>query len=98
MANKKNEIVKQISQGFTPVPFEGDFDLIVKKEIPIDRLSTLGVGFDSVASALQRVVNNGQMGSGIYKVTVPAGGHLAAFKDGSGLPPLAATIISLANF
>ena len=84
MANKKNEIVQQISQGFTPVPFEGDFDLIVKKEIPIARLSTLGVGFDSVASALQHVVNNGQMGSGIYKVTVPAGGHLAAFKDGSG--------------
>lgn len=84
MEDKKNEIVEASFQGFAPVPYEEEIDLSVKKSIPIDQIPALGVGFDSIATALQNVVNKGQMGTGIYKVTVPAGGHLAAFKDGTG--------------
>ena len=84
MENNKNEIVNASIQEFIPVPYEDDLDLTSKKVIPVDQIAALGTGFDSIVSVLQSVANKGQMGTGIYKVTVPSGGHLAAFKDGSG--------------
>lgn len=52
--------------------------------IPLSRMAALGTGLEPVAAAVRQVVRGGQAGSGYYKVTIPAGTHLAAFKDGSG--------------
>lgn len=53
-------------------------------QVPLSRITALGVGLEPVATAIQQITSNGQAVSGYYKVTIPAGTHLAQFKDGSG--------------
>ena len=52
--------------------------------IPLADLTAAGVGLEPVMTAIQSVFSGGEATSGLYKVTIPNGGHLAAFKDGSG--------------
>lgn len=68
---------------FYPEVIQEEVHLSNCTKLPFSRLTALGVAFEPVASAFQSVVN-GCATSGLYKVTVPAGGHLATFKDGSG--------------
>lgn len=53
-------------------------------EIPLSRITALGIGLEPIAAAVQNVISNGKAGSGYYKVTIPNGTRLAAFKDGTG--------------
>jgi len=50
-------------------------------KIPISRLSSLGVGFQPLVQAFERYAGNG---TGIYRVTVPQGAHLATLHSGAG--------------
>ncbi len=68
---------------FYPAVIQEEVNISNYTKLPFSRVAALGIAFEPVASAFQRVINGGATG-GLYKVTVPAGGHLAAFKDGSG--------------
>ncbi len=53
-------------------------------KVPLSRITALGVGFEPLTAALQQVLSGGEAVSGIYRVTIPAGTHLAQFNDGTG--------------
>lgn len=46
-------------------------------KIPLSRITALGTGLEPVVAAIQQVLSKGQAVSGYYKVTIPAGTHLA---------------------
>lgn len=52
--------------------------------ISLSGMAALGTGMEPVAAAVQRIAGGGQAVSGYYRVTIPAGTHLASFKDGTG--------------
>lgn len=54
------------------------------EKMPLTRLTALGTGFEPIVAAVQSVLSSGEAASGIYRVTMPFGTHLAKFKDGSG--------------
>lgn len=81
----RNEIIKAIGVQELSSPLTTtDLGTNTYNKIPLSGIAALGVGFESVATAIQQITNNGQAVSGYYKVTIPAGTHLASFKDGSG--------------
>jgi len=82
---KKSEIIKQMNAiELVPAVFEEKDKLSTRKKIPYSRLAGAGTAFDSISAAFQYVVNGGQASSGLYHVTVPNGGTLMQFKNGSG--------------
>ena len=81
----RNEIIKAIGVQELSSPLTTtELGTNTYNKIPLSGIVALGVGFESVATAIQQITNNGQAVSGYYKVTIPAGTHLASFKDGSG--------------
>lgn len=54
---------------------EQETQACVSREFHLEDLAALGVGFETVKDTLINVLSSGT--SGIYRVTVPAGGHLA---------------------
>lgn len=86
-----NESARKMEQIRSVTVSEMDFPMVREElavhsysGIPLSRMAALGTGLEPVAAAVRQVVHGGQAGSGYYKVTIPAGTHLAAFKDGSG--------------
>lgn len=53
-------------------------------KLPLSRLPALGTAFEPLASAVQTVVHGSGSTSGLYRVTIPKGTHLAEFKNGAG--------------
>lgn len=81
---KKNDMLQTMARmEFHPAVIEEEINLSNYTKLPFSRVTALGVAFEPVSSAFQNIIIGGAT-SGLYKVTVPAGGHLAAFKDGSG--------------
>ncbi len=81
----RNEIIKAIGVQELSSPLTTtELGTNTYNKIPLSGIAALGVGFESVATAIQQITNNGQAVSGYYKVTIPAGTHLASFKDESG--------------
>ncbi len=82
-----NDLVKQqvinemIEYEFHPVMTESNLELSKCTEFSLASLASFGAMANQTMTALQAAAAGG---SGIYRVTVPAGGHLAKFKDGSG--------------
>lgn len=60
-----------------------DDDITLATKLPFTKIAALGTGFEPVVTAFQSIFSNGAT-SGIYQVNIPAGGHLAQFRDGSG--------------
>lgn len=54
------------------------------KKINVLDLGTTGMGIESVFSAINQIQVGKQGGTGIYRVTVPNGTHMAQFKNGKG--------------
>ena len=88
--SKKSEIVQAINN-VELLP-----SVIERKEVsnrnytklPLAKLSTLGVAFEQLIPALQNsILSNSDAGGTdiLLKATLPPGGRLAAFSDGSGL-------------
>ncbi len=80
----KNELVMAMTASEVAIPVVQE-TLAVQSysKIPLSRITSFGTGLEPIAAAVQRVVSGGQAVSGYYKVTIPAGTHLASFKDGS---------------
>jgi hypothetical protein len=86
MDEQKNEIARAIMNiEYYPAVIEKDIGIEKYTKLPIAKVSALGVAFEPLATAFQNVFN-GATGtqSGLYMVTIPKGGQLAAFNDGSG--------------
>ena len=82
---RKNEIFKVMSATqLTPLEAKNEMGVQVYSQIPLSRLTALGMGFEPAAAALRQVTSHGEATSGYYKVTIPKGTHLAECKDGSG--------------
>ena len=82
---RKNEIIKAITDvEYYPSIVEEQANMDEQTKFPLTRVLALGTAFEPLTAALQKVVSGGNATSGLYKVTIPKGGHLAAFKNGSG--------------
>ena len=82
---KKNELMKFMTASELTVPaLQKELTVQTYSKIPISKVAALGIGLEPITTAVQQVVTEGQAVSGYYKVTIPAGTHLASFKDGSG--------------
>jgi len=88
--DKKNEIAKAMTAGIADYSFvtEDEIRLAKYKKIPLAKVSTLGIAFKPLASALQSITQTGGQSAReiLCKVRIPDGvsGNLAKFKDGSG--------------
>ncbi|MDI3537617.1 MAG: hypothetical protein PWP30_2099 [Eubacteriaceae bacterium] len=84
-SERKNEIARAMSDlELYPAIVEEETEITKYTKLPLSKMATLGVAFEPLSAALQTVVSGGQATSGLYRVTVPPGGQLAQFKDGSG--------------
>lgn len=66
-----------------PLPAEEEVARTASKKLPLGKIASLGVAFEPIMDLVQSVAGPGVQ-SQLYKVTIPAGGHLAAFRNGSG--------------
>lgn len=83
--NRKEEIIKKMSDiELQPFAFDEPEKLSSFTKIPFSRIAAAGTGFDSIAAAFHYFTSGGQATTGIYHVTVPNGGELMSFNDGSG--------------
>ncbi len=81
---KKNNLLQAMSSmKFYPMLAEGNTDMATCIKLPLSKLPSVGISLGPLASAVQRILNGGSA-SGLYRVTVPAGTHLAEFKNGIG--------------
>ena len=82
---RKNELIKAMTASELALPvMQEELAVQTYSKIPLSRIAALGTGLEPVVAAVQQVVSSGQAVSGYYKVTIPAGTHLASFKDGTG--------------
>jgi len=85
-SERKNEFAKAMAEiELYPAVVEKNVNVAQYSKFPISRLAAFGTAFEPVSAAFQYVLSGGSAGgSGLYMVTVPKGGHLATFNDGSG--------------
>lgn len=89
---EKESIVKAIAAvELAPEIVENELASQTYLKLPLSRVATLGVGLEPVTAALQQVINHSQAVSGYYKVTLPAGTHLAQFTNS---PDFLGTVLS----
>lgn len=86
IVEQKNEILKgMIEVAYHPAILENQaMNLEDYTKVPLSRLPALGIALEPLAATFQNVISGGGPTSGLYKVVVPKGGHLASFKNGSG--------------
>ena len=69
---------------FIPALVEEEYPMAAYTKLPLSRIPALGTAFEPIASAIQKVVGGSGATTGLYKVTIPSGTHLAEFKNGVG--------------
>lgn len=76
--SRKDELLRTMTASELALPVVRE-ELAVQtySKIPLSRITALGTGLEPVTAAIQRVLGKGQAVSGYYRVTVPAGTHLA---------------------
>lgn len=85
IAVRKHEALQAMANmEFQPIPVEKGNGLSNYTKISLSRIASIGVAFGPLASAVQNVFGSGGATSGLYRVTVPSGAHLAEFKNGAG--------------
>ena len=73
---RKNELLKRIMNvEFYPAIIDEQNIPATLKKLPLSRIPALGVAFEPLAAAFQTIVSGGGATSGLYRVTVPAGGQ-----------------------
>ena len=81
---RKNSLLQAMSSmKFYPMLAEDTTDMAACIKLPLSKLPSVGIALEPLASAVQSILNGGSA-SGIYRVTVPAGTHLAELKNGAG--------------
>lgn len=84
MDDVKQEIIQAAATvDLCPAPIDQtEIEEYKPRAIKLENVSSLGVGFEQVKDAIVSMTSGET--SGVYKVTLPPGGHLAVAKDGSG--------------
>lgn len=78
----KNELIKAMTASELALPVvQEELAVQTYSKIPLSGITALGIGLEPVAAAVQQVISGGQAVSGYYKVTIPAGTHLAWSKE-----------------
>ena len=77
-------LLKMGNLELSPALFDEVTSLASYTKLPISRISSLGTAFEPITSAVQKVVGGSGATTGLYKVTIPSGTHLAKFKSGVG--------------
>ena len=77
-----NEIIVNDKDGFYPAEISDKYPIEKMVKLPFTDLSVLGVSFDPIMTAFKRVFDGGST-TGLYKVSIPPGTHLAQFKGSS---------------
>lgn len=85
IAERKSKIVKAMTDvEYYPAIIEEQICVAKYTKLPLSQVTTLGTAFEPLTDAFRNVINSGGTTSGLYKVTIPKGAHLAEFKNGSG--------------
>ena len=85
MLNEKNKMVEVLDDLLiSPLSIEENPCEEGYKSLPLENVASLGIAFEPVMDLFQNLINGGESVSDIYRVTIPKGGKLAQFKDGSG--------------
>ena len=85
IVKKRNEALQSVAtMEFLPTLVEDDYSVATFTKLPLSRIPALGTAFEPIASAIQKVTSGSGATSGLYRVTVPSGTHLAEFKNGVG--------------
>lgn len=83
LALKQNMALSLSQLKLYPAPLtEEETKLVEYTKLPLSRVTAMGTAFEPIVSAVQNVMGNGT--TGIYKVTIPSGTHLAQLKNGTG--------------
>lgn len=83
LALKENMALSLSQLKLYPTPLtEEETKLVEYTKLPLSRVTAMGTAFEPIVSAVQNVMGNGT--TGIYKVTIPSGTHLAQLKNGTG--------------
>lgn len=78
----KNEIIKQMTDiEFVPELINEERPSVNHVKFPIDKIASLGVAFEPLADAFMHITQGGEYVSGLAKVTIPKGTHLAYSVD-----------------
>ena len=81
---QKADLSKEVSGLELNLENLDDLDVMqYKKIMPVDP-GTAGLGLNSVLDAMHHIKAGKEGTTGIYRVTVPKGAHMAQFKDGRG--------------
>lgn len=82
---KKNEILKAMMDvQYCPTIVEEKVSISKYTKLPFSKVPALGTAFEPLAVAFQNIINGGGGTSGLYRITIPRGAHLAEFQKGSG--------------
>lgn len=84
LTNRNEVLMAMTAHELPALAVESEIAIHNQTVIPLSRVTALGAGLQPMATAIQQITSKGQAVSGYYKVTIPAGTHLAQFKDGSG--------------
>lgn len=85
LMNNKPPVLPALSNmELCPALLEDERELATYTRLPLTQLSALGTAFEPLTAAVQNVLGEQGATSGIYKVTIPKGTHLAEFKSGQG--------------
>lgn len=63
-----------------PLGIDNEINEQTYSKLPLSRVTALGTGLEPLVATVQQITSGGQAVSGFYKVTIPAGTHLAKFK------------------
>ena len=83
-SSRVEAIQKIANMEFQPMPIDDDYSTRAYTKLPLSRVTALGTAFEPLVSAVQKVIGGPGTTSGLYKVTIPSGTHLAEFKNGAG--------------
>lgn len=72
------------NMSLSPASFAEEASLSKYTKLPLSRLPALGTAFEPIASAVKNAMGGSGTTTGLYKVTIPKGTHLAEFKNGAG--------------
>ena len=80
LSNKESLLQMITMAQIPPLGIDNEINEQTYSKLPLSRVTALGTGLEPLVAAVQQITSGGQAVSGFYKVTIPAGTHLAKFK------------------
>ena len=85
LVEKRSEaLISMMNMEFHPVLIDDEYATTTYTKLPLSRIPALGVAFEPIIEAVQKVFSAPGTVSSLCKVTIPSNTHLAAFRNGKG--------------